>query len=152
MRVLLVQNDRSGSADAVDPEAVLVEQGCSVDVVDIAGAAARRGAAAAGAGKPDRVVVAGGDGSVGVAAALAHAWDIPLGVIPSGTANDFARAMSLPVDHAEAARLAATGQNLRGVDLGCLDGQHSFVNVASVGLAPAAADRAARLKGTLGPL
>src|SRR5687768_17327446 len=38
----------------------------------------------------DRLVVAGGDGSIGPCAAAAAERGIPLGVVPVGTANDFA--------------------------------------------------------------
>jgi diacylglycerol kinase family enzyme len=72
-------------------------------------------------------------------------------VVPVGTANDFARAAGLPDDPREAARLAARGERTRRVDLGWL-GERPFVNVASAGLAPAAARRAKGLKGVLGPL
>ncbi len=43
----------------------------------------------------DRVVLAGGDGSVGVAARAAHRAGLPLAVIAAGTANDLARAAGL---------------------------------------------------------
>lgn len=99
---------------------------------------------------PERLVVAGGDGSVGFAAKLAQRHDLTLGVIAAGTANDFARALDLPRDIPEAARLAATGSRTRSLELGRMDGR-PFVNVASTGLAPAAARRAEPLKARLGP-
>ena len=45
---------------------------------------------------PERIAVAGGDGSIGTVAALAGELDVPLAVIPTGTANDFARANAHP--------------------------------------------------------
>src|SRR5215217_3943557 len=51
---------------------------------------------------PDRIVVAGGDGSVGHAAARAAQLEVPLAVIPAGTANDFVRALRPPRGAAEA--------------------------------------------------
>jgi diacylglycerol kinase (ATP) len=100
---------------------------------------------------PDRVVVAGGDGTVGSAAALAGRLAVPLAVIPTGTANDFARASALPTDPDEACDLAATGTELRPMELGRLADGRPFVNVASAGLASAAARRAQPLKSFLGP-
>jgi diacylglycerol kinase family enzyme len=149
MHVLLVSNQQSGSADAIDPAAALREHDCVVTEVDIADAAswdARR--ATERAGSVERVVVAGGDGSVGCAARIALTLDVPLAVVPSGTANDFARAMELSDDHAVACELAARGTKLRDIDLADVDGT-PFVNVASIGVAPTAAERAQSLKGVL---
>ena len=56
----------------------------------------------------DRIVVAGGDGTIGPVAELAGRLDVPLAVIPTGTANDFARANGIPLDVEAAARLAAS--------------------------------------------
>ena len=61
---------------------------------------------------PERVAVAGGDGTLGTAAALAGRLGVPLAVIPTGTANDYARASALPDDPEDACALAATGMAL----------------------------------------
>ena len=104
----------------------------------------------AAAWAPDRLAVAGGDGSIAPVAALAERLDVPLAVIPAGTANDFARAHGLPLDPLEAAALAAGG-TLRALELGRLADGDPFANAASARLAPAAARHAAPLK-RLGPL
>jgi len=98
------------------------------------------------------VAVAGGDGTLGTAAALAGRLGVPLAVIPTGTANDYARATELPDDTEEACALAATGSELRSMELGRLADGRPFVNVASAGLASAAARRAEPFKSFLGPL
>ena len=100
---------------------------------------------------PDRIAVAGGDGSIAPVAQLAGRLDVPLAVIAAGTANDFARAHGLPTDAAEALELAATGETTRALELGLLADGHPFVNVASAGLASVAARRAQPLKHRLGP-
>jgi diacylglycerol kinase family enzyme len=97
-------------------------------------------------------VVAGGDGTIGPAAAMAGELGVPLALIPTGTANDFARANGLPDDLDEAAELAATGTALRSLELGQLADGRPFVNVASAGLAARAARHASRFKTVLGPL
>jgi diacylglycerol kinase family enzyme len=102
--------------------------------------------------RPERIAVAGGDGTIGPLAALAGRLDVPLAVIPAGTANDFARVHGLPDDPVAAARLAATGTTTRTLDLGELADGRPFVNVASAGLASVAARRAQPLKHRLGPL
>lgn len=93
----------------------------------------------------DRVIVAGGDGSLGPCAALAARLEVPIGVVPAGTANDFVRATGLPDDADRACLLAATGDRTRPIDLGRVD-EVPFVNVASIGLAPKAAAAAEPLK------
>jgi diacylglycerol kinase (ATP) len=97
----------------------------------------------------ERLVVAGGDGSIGPVAAAAARLGVPLAVVPVGTANDFARVMELPSDVEDACRLAATGRKTRPLDLAFLDGL-PFVNAASLGLSPEAARSASALKGVLG--
>jgi diacylglycerol kinase family enzyme len=98
------------------------------------------------------VVVAGGDGSIGLAARLASHVGAPLAVIPAGTANDFARAYDLPLELDEACALARDpGARTRHGDLGLVGGR-TFVNAASAGLSVIAAREARPHKGTLGPL
>ena len=98
----------------------------------------------------DRLVVAGGDGSVAPAAAAAAKRGVPLAVLPTGTANNFARAEELPESLDEACRVAVESDRTRTLELGWA-GERPFVNVASAGLAPVAADRALRWKKRLGP-
>src|SRR5215217_697014 len=100
----------------------------------------------------DRVVVAGGDGSIAGVAAAAGAARIPVAVVPAGTANDFARRMDLPEELGSACRLAVTGTRLLDLELGWLNRERAFVNVASAGLPAPAARSATSWKRLLGPL
>jgi diacylglycerol kinase family enzyme len=151
MHVLLVRNDASGSADEVDPAAAIAASGSVVTEADLDRATRWSRSPARSLDDVERVVVAGGDGSIGVAALLATRLDVPLGVVPAGTANDFARAMDLHDDLEDAVRVAAFGEQLREIDLGRI-GDRAFVNVASLGLAPAAAKTARPLKRGIGAL
>ena len=86
--------------------------------------------------RPQVIVAGGGDGTVNqvVAAALEAdpATDCAFGVLPLGTANDFATGLGLPVDDLVAAlKLCATGTP-RPIDVGRINGR-VFVNVASGG-------------------
>lgn len=100
---------------------------------------------------PDLLVVGGGDGTVGCAAAKVAGTAATLGVLPLGTANDFARTLDLPTDVASACAVLADGVVV-DVDLGRLDGR-AYLNVASVGLSVGvAAALGPRLKRRLGPL
>ncbi len=59
--------------------------------------------------KPDRVVAAGGDGTVKMAAEVLMGTDIPLAIIPAGSANGMAKELDIPLDANEAMELAASG-------------------------------------------
>lgn len=146
MRLALIANARSGARlDIEDLAARLRALGADVGAFAIED---RREAAGGGF---ERVVVAGGDGSVGCAAELAGQLDVPLAVIAGGTANDFVRAHELPAELEPALELAVHGTELARLELGRMDGE-PFVNVASAGLAPAAAHHAHDYKPRLGPL
>jgi YegS/Rv2252/BmrU family lipid kinase len=88
-----------------------------------------RGELAAGA---QRFVVGGGDGTLSAAARELAGTAAVLGVLPLGTANDFARTLRIPSDLEGAARVIARGR-VRRVDVGWTDG-HAFLNAASVGV------------------
>jgi len=144
--VALVANERAGSGESAQCAERLRSFGAEVLPFGIEDAG---DAAASGA---DRLVVAGGDGSVGVAAAAAGRAGIPLAVIPVGTANDFAGRLGLPSGISAACRLAVHGTRLQSMELGWMNGERPFVNVASAGLPAPAAERAGGWKDRLGPL
>ena len=82
----------------------------------------------------DLVVVAGGDGTVNfiLNRMKEKELDIPIGVIPAGTANDFAGAIGMSKDPLKAAEQIATGEIIR-VDCGKVNDIY-FVNIFSFGL------------------
>lgn len=85
-----------------------------------------------------RLIVVGGDGSVheAVNGMLASGSDAALGVIPSGTGNDFAKAAGIPVDWEMATQLLAdritSNAAPRTIDAGRMNGR-SFANGAGIG-------------------
>jgi diacylglycerol kinase (ATP) len=101
------------------------------------------------------IVVAGGDGSIhAVVAALHRRNDLKnavLGLIPLGTGNDFARAMEIPLDTEEAARLLVEGE-VRPVDLIVDELGEVVVNQVHVGAGAQASRRGARWKERLGKI
>lgn len=80
------------------------------------------------------IVVSGGDGSVNevVNGMMHYGIDVPLGIIPSGTANDFAIHLNLPSDIDACCDTILRG-NVKRVDLGSANGRY-FINVCSGGL------------------
>ena len=82
----------------------------------------------------DLMVVAGGDGTVNYAvnAMKRKGLDIPIGVIPAGTANDFAGAVGMSREPLEAARQIAAG-SVERVDCGRVNDLY-FVNIFSFGI------------------
>ncbi|WP_101926110.1 MULTISPECIES: lipid kinase [Luteimonas] len=79
----------------------------------------------------DCVIVGGGDGTLGACVDAIAASGLPMGVLPLGTANDFARSLGIPVDLASALGVIARAHAFH-VDLGVANG-HAYLNVASVG-------------------
>jgi diacylglycerol kinase (ATP) len=65
----------------------------------------------------DLVIAAGGDGTIGAAATHLAYSRLPLGILPLGTSNDFARSLQLPLELGEACQVIAAGQTIH-VDLG----------------------------------
>ncbi|MGL5064600.1 MAG: lipid kinase, partial [Microcoleus sp.] len=78
------------------------------------------------------VIIGGGDGTLNAAIAGAIDTQLPLGILPMGTANDLARTLGIPTSLPEACQVIASG-NLRAIDLGWVNGKY-FFNVASLGL------------------
>jgi diacylglycerol kinase (ATP) len=87
------------------------------------------------------IIAVGGDGTVGeVANGLARAATSdqellgPVGIMPTGTANDICFSLGLPTVLNAAAKVIAAGK-VRNMDLGKLNGQY-FVNNSAAGLEP----------------
>ncbi len=80
----------------------------------------------------DLVIIGGGDGTLNAAVDALVDTQLPLGILPLGTANDLARTLGIPNSLTEACKIIAYG-DLRRIDLGWVNGKH-FFNVASLGL------------------
>ena len=90
----------------------------------------------------DLVILGGGDGTFSFAVDALLEAGRPLGVLPMGNANDFARTLGIPIDCEAACRIIAEAHS-RKVDVGCINGTH-FLNVASMGLSVRIARRLTR--------
>jgi diacylglycerol kinase family enzyme len=96
--------------------------------------AAEAALAQAKRGEIDAVVVGGGDGSVRTVASVLADSGVPLGVLPLGTLNHFAKDLGMPLKVEEAAA-AIAGGHTRSVDIAEVNG-HTFINNSSIGIYP----------------
>jgi diacylglycerol kinase family enzyme len=90
------------------------------------------------------VVAGGGDGTVGSVAGALAGTDRPLGVLPLGTLNHFAKDLRIPLELGEAARNVCEGREAL-VDVGEVNGR-VFVNNSGLGLYPRIVRRRERLQ------
>lgn len=99
------------------------------------------------------IVVAGGDGTINrvVNVMLKNNINVPLGIIPAGTSNDFARHIKMPNNFSECIDKILAG-NIQSVDVGKANDKY-FINICSAGLftnAPRNTDK--KLKNVIGQL
>jgi len=80
------------------------------------------------------VVAAGGDGTINSVVGHIIDTDATLAVIPSGTLNHFARELGIPLETADAVKVAL-GNTQTQVDIGIVNG-HVFLNNSSIGWYP----------------
>lgn len=153
--VLLVNRTAGSSEDAVvDQVALLLRtaghdvevRACSRpdDVDDVVAAMGER-----------TLVVCGGDGSLHVAIGRLRAadrLDVPVGLVPLGTGNDFARAVGVPLEDPGAAVEHLLANEARPMDLLVGSDGRACVNALHLGLGATAAARADAMKDTLDDL
>lgn len=104
--------------------------------------------------KYDIVIVSGGDGTINeVVNGIAEADYRPrLGVIPSGTTNDFARALSIPRDVNKAVSIILEDDNPTPLDIGKVNDKF-FINIAGGGdLTELTYEVPSKLKSAIGQL
>ena len=101
----------------------------------------------------DTVVSMGGDGTLNeTITGLAEKTHQPtLGIVPLGTVNDFARALSIPMDPAEAIETLRSA-DIKKVDIGKINDKYFMNIIALGGIAEATFGVSAEQKTKLGPL
>ncbi|MFV0519734.1 MAG: diacylglycerol/lipid kinase family protein [Lachnospirales bacterium] len=85
-------------------------------------------------GEVDLILGSGGDGTINaiISAMIELNLNIPLAIVPSGTANDLATFLKLPTDPIETVKLIHRG-NIMPIDIGSVNGIY-FINVLAVGI------------------
>ena len=97
------------------------------------------------------IIASGGDGTVGAVASALQGSDIPLGIIPRGTANAFSVALGIPTGVKAACTNLLLG-NLRRVDVAVCN-ERPMILLAGLGFEAGMVDKASReLKNILGPM
>jgi diacylglycerol kinase family enzyme len=145
VRIRLVLNAAGGTLKGadVDGECSAIARrfalhGVDADLVPVQGgdleAEVRAGLEASGSDRYDAVVVGGGDGSISAAANALAGTDMPLGILPLGTLNHFAKDLGLPLDIDAAVAAIAAGRT-QAVDVAEVSGR-VFVNNSSIGVYP----------------
>jgi diacylglycerol kinase (ATP) len=100
----------------------------------------------------DAVVALGGDGTVNEVLNGLAGSEVPLGIIPVGTANDFARQAGIPTNDVDHAMDVILRRKPRRIDTLELNGRR-FLNVSTAGVgAETTAETPAQAKATLGAL
>ena len=88
----------------------------------------------------DAIVAVGGDGTIVRLIGRAMSAGVPIGIVPSGTFNELARTLNVPLDVGAACEVIARGHS-RLVDVGHVNGAW-YLSEASIGIS----SRAARMQ------
>jgi diacylglycerol kinase (ATP) len=104
-------------------------------------------------GKTDLVIVYGGDGTVTDVAATLQGTDMPMGILPGGTANVMAKELGIPQYTAEALNVFAQGAyQCRTIDMGLVNGKPFLLRVNLGIMADMVLDANRELKEKVGQL
>lgn len=139
MAVIVLLNAASGTGSAADAartiERLFGEAGreARVELVE-SGDRLRVLAREAARGHPEAVVAGGGDGTISTVAEALAGTGIPLGVLPLGTLNHFAKDLGIPLELEQATAVILAG-HITKVDVGEVSG-HIFLNNSSIGVYP----------------
>lgn len=135
-----------------DTLALMREHGTDAEVViaDSAASLERSLLQKADRTRHDGLAVVGGDGMAHVGLNVARAADLPLGIIPAGTGNDFARQLRVPRGNLRRAVDTVLFGRTRSVDLGRLHDGRWFGCVLSTGFDAAVNARANRMRWPAG--
>jgi diacylglycerol kinase family enzyme len=131
-------NDKLADEVRATLVAALAQHGVTVEIRLVEGesltGAAKRALMQAKRGEIDAIVVGGGDGSVRTVAGVLAETGVPLGVLPLGTLNHFAKDLGIPL-HVEEAAATIAGGYVRVVDLAEVNDE-PFINNSSIGIYP----------------
>ena len=145
MKIAVILNSASGTVLHLGADGLLVTLNAAFDAVGVDAelnlvsgddlrASANAALLRAKGGEIDAVVVGGGDGTVRTVAGMLVETDVPLGVLPLGTLNHFAKDVGIPMELDAAAAVIAASAT-RPIDVAEVNGE-VFINNSSIGLYP----------------
>ncbi len=155
--VMLIVNPNSGKSKPksmlFDVIQTLSDAQCIVTtrITSAQGDAAEFARSACNSRTYDLIICCGGDGTLSetISGVLMSENNVPVGYIPCGSTNDYARSLNISSDHIKAANVAANGEEYP-VDIGIINGRY-FNYIASFGLFTSVSYNASRsLKSMLG--
>jgi diacylglycerol kinase family enzyme len=142
-RVVVLVNRGAGTIDGQGIDsfratlaAGFEQRGIAAEIEFLEGARIQKAAedAVAARHRMDAVIVGGGDGTIRAVAGVLADTGIPLGILPLGTMNHFAKDAGIPVDIDGALDVIAA-RCVRSVDAGEVNGR-IFINNSSIGVYP----------------
>jgi diacylglycerol kinase (ATP) len=101
--------------------------------------------------EPDVLVLCGGDGMVNLGLQAVAGTDVPVGILPAGTGNDFARYFDLPLRDGVAAASRIVHGHARTIDLARI-GDRYFGGVLAAGFDAVVNERANRMRWPKGQM
>jgi diacylglycerol kinase family enzyme len=125
-----------GSATVTRVREVFQRANLEADILGIGQESLPAAARKAAASDADVLVLGGGDGTLSAGAAALVGSHKPLGILPLGTLNHFAKDVGIPLDLDQAVGTIASG-HVKEVDVGEVNGR-IFLNNSSIGLYPSA--------------
>ncbi len=141
MKAIVLLNAAAGSQPATNAgnrERSLAEAfsmtGIEAEIRSTTGSSIDREAQLAASAAVDVVVACGGDGTISSVARAVAGTPMPLGIVPLGTLNHFAKDLGIPLDVAAAVKVIAAGRVSR-IDVGDVNGR-VFINNSSLGVYP----------------
>jgi YegS/Rv2252/BmrU family lipid kinase len=82
---------------------------------------------------PDRVIAVGGDGTVSLVAEQLLGTDVPMGILPAGSANGMAKELEITKDVQAALNVVVTGE-VKRADIIRLNRKHFCLHLSDIGL------------------
>ncbi|MGG7518553.1 diacylglycerol/lipid kinase family protein [Allorhizobium undicola] len=139
MKIKAVLNRDGGTFRTTDMQAycerahaVFSQAGHELDCAVVAGKDITGALKQATHGGYDALIAGGGDGTISGAAAICWKAGIPLGIVPAGTMNLFARTLKLPLDIWQVLETLSSAE-IKSVDIASANG-HPFVHQFSAGM------------------
>ncbi len=141
MKIAVIVNENGGSSTGADNDitvdtirSAFSQCGVSCTILAVPGSDIKKTAQQAVHDGFEKIIAGGGDGTISTVASALSGTSIPMGVLPLGTLNHFAKDLGIPATLDEAVHTAVHGVQ-KEIDVAEVNG-HIFINNSSLGLYP----------------